>query len=173
MKTKILLTAALALAGTTAQARPVYDEAEVLDSRPVYRTVEISSPREECWQEDVVRHGYDEGYRSHTPSIVGAVVGGALGNAVGHKKSNRRVGTVVGAVLGGSIGRDLGGRAARDTVVYHDTVEHCRMVESYHQEEKLVGYDVRYRYNGRDYSIRLPRDPGPSLRVKVDIEPVY
>jgi uncharacterized protein YcfJ len=40
------------------------------------------------------------------------------------------------------------------------------------QKEKWVGYDVLYGYNGADYSVRMPRKPGPTVRVRVNIEPV-
>src|SRR5690606_39869425 len=100
--------AALALAAGASHARAIYEHAPVLESTPVYRSVHVSVPREECWMEEVVRYE-DRGHnRSATPGILGAVIGGALGNAVGHNKSNKRVGAVVGAVVGGSVGRDIG-----------------------------------------------------------------
>ena len=45
------------------------------------------------------------------------------------------------------------------------TVQHCRTVASYRDE--IRGYDVVYRYNGRDVHIRLPYDPGPTVRLDV------
>lgn len=169
---KLLTGALLATAAAAAQAETAYESARVLDSIPVYRSVEISTPRQECWQEEVVRHTRRGGYDSHTPDLLGAVIGGAVGNAVGRNKSNKRVGTVVGALLGGSIARDMSRGRRDERVAYYDTVERCRTVQEYREEQKLVGYDVLYRYNGREYSVRLPRDPGPTLRLRVDVEPV-
>ena len=86
-------------------------------------------------------------------------------------KSSQRVGTVVGTMLGGSIARDMvESRYSPD--VRLDTVERCKTDYSYQQEEKLVGYDVLYRYNGADYTVRMPNNPGPSVRVRVSVEPV-
>lgn len=171
-------TFALALFGSavlvslSARAATTYEEADVLSSTPVYHVVEISSPQEECWEEEVVRQ---DTYRreSATPGLLGALIGGALGNAVGHHKSNKRVGTVVGAIIGGSIATDISrANADRRATVYVDTEERCRTVYNTRQEEKLVGYDVRYSYNGSQHTVRMADDPGPTVRVRVDVEPV-
>lgn len=163
-------TALFAAAG--GQAATSYEYAPVLSSTPIYRVVEISTPRQECWQEEVVRQ---QPYRSEsaTPGLLGMVIGGALGNAVGNHKSSQRVGAVVGAVLGGSIARDIArNSAAAGAPVVVDTVERCRTVNAARQEEKLVGYDVSYGYNGSEYTVRMPEDPGQTVRVRVDVEPV-
>jgi uncharacterized protein YcfJ len=172
---KILLGLALTGVAGPAFSDSSYDEAFVIDSYPVYKTIEISTPERQCWTEEVARtEHYDRGgSRSRTPDLLGAVIGGAIGNELGHKKSNQRVGAVVGALLGGSIARDMTNRNNRETVTYFDTVERCEVVNRYHQEEKLVGYDVTYSYNGREYSVRMPRDPGATIRLKVDVTPIY
>lgn len=146
-----------------------YYEADVLQSTPIYRTVETSTPREECWMEDVVRESRPQ-YRSRTPNILGAVIGGAIGNAVGHNKSNQRVGAVVGAVLGASVASDIS--RSRNSSVRYVTVERCETVYDRYQEDKLVGYDVVYRYNSQEYTVRTQRDPGATIRVRVNVEPV-
>lgn len=147
-----------------------YYEADVLQSTAIYRTVETSTPRQECWLEEVVRESRPQ-YRSNTPNILGAVIGGAIGNAVGHNKSNQRVGAVVGAVLGASVARDIS-HANRSSNLYYDTVERCETVYDSYLEERLVGYDVVYSYNNREYTVRTQRDPGATIRVRVNVEPV-
>ena len=164
----MVLTVALPL-----QAATTYEDARVLSSTPIYRVVESSIPQRECWEEEVVRHEPSRHYDSATPGLFGMLIGGALGNAVGHHKSSQRVGAVVGAVLGGSIARDISrANADRRDPVYVDIQERCRT--NYHtvQEEKLVGYDVRYSYNGAQHTVRMPEDPGSSVRIRVDVEPV-
>ncbi|MEX2367662.1 MAG: glycine zipper 2TM domain-containing protein, partial [Pseudohongiellaceae bacterium] len=146
--------------------------AQVIQSIPVYRSVDVRTPQQQCWQEEVVRRDRRNDYRSGTPGLLGAVIGGAIGNAVGHNKSNKRVGAVVGAILGGSVGRDISNQNRAGGTVYHDTVERCETVYSHREEQKLVGYDVYYGYNGQEYSVRLPRNPGATLRVRVNVEPV-
>jgi uncharacterized protein YcfJ len=149
-----------------------FDYAEVIESTPIYRTVEVSVPREECWTEEVVsqRRAHSQ---SSTPAILGTIIGGALGNAVGHDKSNKRVGTVVGAVLGHSIGRDIVAATSRGRVTQVETVRQCETVYDHHDEERLLGYQVRYRYHDKDYSVRMDDDPGEFVRVRVDVQPVF
>src|SRR5690606_31379955 len=127
---------------------------------------------QQCWEEEVVRQTPRRG-ESMTPNLIGALIGGALGNAVGHNKSNKRVGTVVGAVIGGSIGGDIGRANRQDDGYYVDTQQRCRTVYASVQEEKLVGYDVSYRYNGVLHTVRMPQDPGATVRVRIDVEPVF
>ena len=166
-----ILTSLMAVGSVpAASAATSYYEAAVLESTAIYRTVEMQTPREECWLEEVVRESRPQ-YRSGTPNILGAVIGGAIGNAVGHNKSNQRVGAVVGAVLGASVARDIQ-HANRSRDVYYETVERCETVYDSYLEERLVGYDVLYSYNNREYTVRTQRDPGATIRVRVNVEPV-
>ena len=38
--------------------------------------------------------------------------------------------------------------------------------------EVPVGYEVRYRYGGREFVTQMPFDPGRRVRVAVDIRPI-
>jgi len=171
--------ARLAIAGSAATllASPVlaetrFEYADVIESTPVYRTVEVTVPREEFWNEEVASHRRARP-ESRTPALLGTIIGGALGNAVGHGKSNKRVGTVVGAVLGLSIGRDIVAANSHGRVTEYETVRQCETIYDYHEEERLIGYQVRYRYNNEDYSVRMDNDPGQQVRVRVDVQPVF
>jgi uncharacterized protein YcfJ len=37
--------------------------------------------------------------------------------------------------------------------------------------ERIVAYDVTYEYNGRQFSLRMPYDPGEQMPVNVDVRP--
>jgi len=154
-----------------ALAQTQYVYADVLQSRPVYQSVTVSAPREECWQEQVrVKDSHRS--QSRTPVLVTTLLGGALGNAVGNNSSSRKVGAVVGAVLGHSVGRDIVAANRRHQPARHQTVQQCELVDEYYDEERLVGYQVSYRYNGEDFSVRMNDDPGERIRLRVQIEPV-
>ena len=169
LMSSVLASPALASSGE----RTTYEYAAVIESRPIYQTVEISIPREECWNEEVVVHRRDRS-SSNTPAILGTIIGGAIGNAVGHGKSNARVGTVVGAVLGHSIGRDIvSANGSRERSRHYETVSQCETVYEYRDEERLVGYDVRYRYNDEEYSVRMDEEPGSQVRIRVNVQPVF
>ncbi len=161
----LLFVPTIAFAGTS------YDYAKVLGVEPIYETVSFAVPHEQCYDERVAVH-HGRGHHSVTAPIFGAIIGGVIGNAVGHHKRNKQVGTVVGALLGGSIGADIARqhRYRHGSVSYH-TEQVCTVVNTYEQEERLVGYRVRYRYAGETYRTRMDRDPGDRLRVRVRVTP--
>jgi uncharacterized protein YcfJ len=164
----------LILAPSLTFAAGTYDRARVVGVEAVYETVSYEVPVKECRMEQVAyRHG-PEHRASATGPILGAIIGGALGNAVGHKKRNKQVGTAVGALLGGSIGADIArqNRYHRGASVEYRNEQVCNTVSEYRSEEQLLGYDVRYRYAGKTYQTRMPRDPGDSIRVRVHVSPV-
>jgi uncharacterized protein YcfJ len=147
-------------------ARLVY--ADVLRVDPLYETVRVNEPREECYDAEVTRQsGRYENTTAGT--IVGALVGGALGNQVG-KGDGRKAATIAGAVIGGAVGReaDASNNPSRSS---RGVETRCRVVESGYDERRIVGYDVEYRYRGEVFYSRLGYDPGEKLRVRVSVEP--
>ena len=158
----VLATATILAAG--AQAASHYDTARVIDVTPVYEKVRYAMPVEECGPQTVRLPEYRA---SGTAQIVGAVIGGALGNAVGHKKRNKQVGTAVGAVLGASIANDIARNSRGDSRVRYGTRNVCQTFTEYRDEDRLLGYDVRYRYAGQTYTARMKRHPGTEIRIRV------
>jgi len=177
MKTRNIIAATLAsvsLVGASTLAQAEYssgtiEEATVLSADPVYRTVRINEPVEQCWDEKVEVPSHS-GQRSHTPLILGAIVGAAVGNEFG-KGRGKDLATVAGAVLGGSIGRDVQANSHRHNsrVVYE---KRCEVVDRYRTEEQLDGYDVTYRYNDQVNTTFTKHDPGPTIKVSVSVVPV-
>lgn len=151
------------------------DFARVTDVNPIYDTVEHRVPRQSCWMESVREQPRRDHRRSSTGTIVGGIIGGALGNAVGHRKRNKQVGAVVGTLLGASIGRDVSRHHGRhlgyDRVSYNQ-VERCETTHTVETQQKIVGYDVDYRYRGQHYSTKMPRHPGKKIRVAVQVSPL-
>lgn len=178
MKTGIIAAIALVTGVSSAafaSGNVSYDYATVVDAQPIVKTIRVSTPREECWQENVV---YRDNYRGRdrgngVGTVLGGVVGGALGNAVGHNKSNKQVGAVVGAVLGATVGHAMASdRPRSDYRESYGSEEVCRVYHDYHEEERIVGYDVRYRYNNETYSTRTSREPGDTIKVRLAISPI-
>ncbi|MCX7071365.1 MAG: glycine zipper 2TM domain-containing protein [Gammaproteobacteria bacterium] len=171
------LLTAVAVLGTSATAQAGRrndntDYADVISSRPIYTDVRVSVPREECYQEKVV---YDDGYRGRDNSGVGAVLGAVVGGVVGNRfgqGSGRAVATAAGAVVGASAGASIGrnnSRGYREPSYGYE--ERCRTIDESRYEQRVDGYDVRYRYHGRIYDTRLPYDPGDRLAVNVNVSP--
>jgi len=155
-----------------------FDKAKVLSAVPIYTTVSVSTPRRECRQVPVKRYGKGHGgkhYKSATPIILGGVVGAAIGNQFGHG-TGKTVGTIAGGILGGSVARDVqyryGNQGHRGHGRGHQTtVTQCETIDEYHNEERIDGYQVKYRYNGRIYQTRTETDPGKRMQVKVSVMP--
>lgn len=178
-RTFVNFALAVALFGTvTAQAGPprgpdgggFFDYADVVHVEPLVRQVRIREPREECWDEEVPV--YRSEYRSATPMILGGILGGVVGHTMG-KGDGKTAATVAGTVLGGSVGRDIGQAHARAPAYDTVTETRCRQVADYREEERVEGYDVTYRYQGAEYTTRMPRDPGERVRVHVSVEPAW
>jgi uncharacterized protein YcfJ len=141
------------------------DYGRVLDARPIYRQVAIEVPHESCRVETIAR----EERRRGGDSFGGTVVGGLVGAAIGHEIGNGRgAATAVGGLIGASIGNDAA-RGSR-SVSYRDQ-EVCR--QSYHTEyeQRIVGYDVSYSYQGRIYQTRTDRHPGDRIALDVAVRP--
>ena len=158
------LVAALMGAAGTAHAGPGYGDdftvrARVVASTPIYET--ISEPRRECWTETV---GYETRSSSNGSggAILGAIAGGLLGSTVG-KGDGRVAAAAVGAATGAVVGDRMGSSPRYETVPQQ--VERCRTTDNFRQV--LAGYDVRYRFQDREYSTRLPYDPGNWVTLNV------
>ena len=148
-----------------------YDYARVVNAEPITKTIRVSTPRQECWNEQV-SHYQQPKPRSATPMIVGAIVGGLLGNEIGHHKDAKRVGVAAGAILGGSIGRDIGRKHAGPGHHYYTDEQVCKTYDDYHEEERITGYHVSYKYHGKLYHTRTAHHPGDRIKVRVSVTPV-
>lgn len=160
-----------------------YDYAKVVEVVPVVETQRVNHPIETCWDERVPRRvqrsGYNNAHKSYTGEIFGAIIGAAVGNQFGRGRG-KKVATAAGAVLGGSVARDIkhGNRHNREYARNHrgqtvyDTVQRCETRDSYVSEERIVGYDVAYKYRGNIFQTQMSEDPGDKIKVRVTVDPV-
>jgi uncharacterized protein YcfJ len=167
----MLILSLLALP-SAATAQQSYETVAVVSAQPVYQLAQIETPQERCVEERIL---VDRARRqsSGTPIIVSTIIGGAIGNAVGNNKSSKRVGAVLGAVLGNSVGRDIARQSQSPDTRHYQIVERCETVFVSHEEERLLGYDVTYLFNGQQYSVRMAQDPGSQMKVRVDVQPIF
>ena len=142
------------------------DAARVIESRPLYSAA--SGAREECWNP---RAGHYEELRAQENTrvgkgaAIGAVTGGILGHQVGSGSGNTAA-TIGGAVLGGVLGHKVEQRNDRDDQPDLDR-SRCRVIGG--NPSDVVGYDVRYELDGREYVARMDHDPGNTLIPGRDI----
>jgi uncharacterized protein YcfJ len=176
----------LALTGTPALAdhayavsrghanQGVYAYARVISAEPIVRYVTVTTPARECWEE--TRY-YTVENRPNTAggTILGAVIGGVVGHQFGSGSGNDAA-TVAGTLIGAAVGGDIAKRRAYSegqygSTQYAEPVQRCETNYRSHQEERIDGYRVVYKYQGQKYATRMPYDPGDRIRVRVDVRP--
>ena len=140
-------------ASYTAQAR-------VVSAVPI-REVAQSAPRQECWTEYSEERG---GGNRAAGALIGGIAGGLIGHQIGSGSGNTAA-TIAGTIGGAAVGNEVARRNSGDP----RAVERCRTVSD--QQDRVVGYDVVYRFQGREFNARLPYDPGPDLPVQVTVAP--
>jgi len=188
----LALLSILGLAATSAFAHE--DFATVISATPIMQRVAV--PTRQCWNEQVAaveerrvrvpgQVEYSEPRaNSGAGTVLGAIIGGVVGHQFGNSTGGRDHGTAAGAVIGGLVGNSIdrdnaeGGvrRVSRDAysverVPVTREVQRCRTNTEY--RDQVAGYDVRYRYGNRDYLTRMDRDPGPTIRVNIEVRPDF
>ncbi len=150
MKKPVLMLAVMAASGLCFSQ----EIGTVISSIPVMQQVAV--PRQVCTTEQVPV----QPAKSGAGALMGAVAGGAIGNSVGDG-SGRTAATVLG-LLGGAI---LGDRIEGAPNSQVQSVQRCSTQNFY--ESRTIGYNVVYEYAGKQYSVQLPNDPGPSIRLQI------
>ena len=148
--------------GDSPRAERYRNAARVIESRPVY---ESANTRQECWNPGA---GHYEELRApeHTDIGKGAAIGAVTGGVIGHQVDSG-TGTAAGAILGGILGHQIERRRDRDEQPDLDR-SRCRVVGD-SGSGSVLGYDVRYEIDGREYVTRMNSDPGSRLIPGRDI----
>jgi uncharacterized protein YcfJ len=149
MKKFVLLSVAVASTGMA-----MADEmGRVISTTPVVQQVAV--PRQVCSNEAVAV----QQPKSGAGAVMGALAGGAAGNAVG-QGGGKAVATMLG-IMGGAI---LGDRIEGGGTSVQN-VQRCTTQTFY--ENRATTYNVVYEYGGKQYSVQLPYDPGPTVRLQI------
>ena len=152
MRQKLITALAVALVGGNAYAASDFvDTAQVVSATPIIERV--SEPHQECDTAPAPQKN-----SNILAPIIGGIVGGLLGHQVGGGRGQTAA-TIVGAAGGAVAGTMVGNRAGAQPA------QRCRTVQS--SRDVVNGYDVVYRYNGRDANVALPYDPGSTIKVGV------
>jgi uncharacterized protein YcfJ len=148
-----------------------YEFARVVRTDPIVRQVRIETPRRECWDE--TRTVTEDPHISE-PAVGGrTLLGGIIGGVIGHQFGSGRgrdAATVAGAAIGAGVGYDSA-RRTYGTRSTDEVVQRCQVRYEDQYEERIEGYRVTYEYNGREYTTRMPYDPGSKIRVRVAVSP--
>ena len=136
------------------------DFADVIAVKEVVETV--VTPHETCENLQVKHQAPVKDEHRIAGSVVGGLAGGLLGSTVGGGKG-KTLATVAGAAAGGYAGNQIQ-KNMQEKDVTTTTERHCKTVNE--KSQKVVGYDVTYRFDGKDGVARTSFKPGSKLPVK-------
>lgn len=134
--------------------------AEVLDVKPIKET--IRTPREECHDEQVTHTRPVKDENRIAGTALGAVLGGVLGNQVGGG-NGKKLATVAGAAAGGYAGNKTQ-QHMQEGDTYTTVEQRCHTVTD--TQQKISGYEVRYKLKGDEGTVRMDHEPGDKIPVK-------
>lgn len=147
-----------AVTGYKTMNKPAF--AEVVSAKEVFETV--LTPQEKCENIQVQHQAPVKDQNRIAGSVVGGVAGGLLGSTIGGG-NGKTLATVAGAAAGGYAGNRVQKNLQEKDVVT-STERRCKTVNL--KTQKLVGYNVAYRFDGKDGVVRTAFKPGPTLPVK-------
>ena len=155
--TRLML--AIGLFGATVAASAA-EYGTVVSATPITAAVPI--PQQECSDQPVVYQRPTSG----AGSLIGAIAGAAVGNSVG-AGAGRALATGIGLLAGSAIGNQV---EANGTPPVESTVRQCRTVTRY--ENRTIGYDVVYEYQGVRRHTQTASDPGDRIALNINVAPV-
>jgi hypothetical protein len=98
--------------------------------------------------------------KSGAGALIGAIAGGAMGNAVGGG-NGKAAATMIGLMGGAILGDQIEGAPQSQ----FQNVQRCGVQNFY--ENRTVAYNVVYEFSGKQYSVQMPQDPGPTIRLQI------
>ncbi len=125
-------------------------------------TEAVFTPREHCEDVQVQHEAPVKDENRIAGTVVGGIAGGLLGSAVGGGKG-KTLATVAGAAAGGYAGNQVQKNMQQRDVVTK-TEHRCKTQNE--KSQKVVGYNVTYRLDGKDGVVRTTFKPGATLPVK-------
>jgi uncharacterized protein YcfJ len=146
-----LLFAALGVAAFGAAAQEV---GNVISTQAVIQQVAV--PRQTCNPVSMPVQGPTTGTGTVLGALAGAGVGNMIGGGTGHAAA-----IIAGTMAGAVIGNNVESNSNRG----YATVPNCVTETTY--ENRTVAYNVTYEYAGRQYTVQMPYDPGPTIRLQV------
>ncbi|MGI9152067.1 MAG: glycine zipper 2TM domain-containing protein [Limnohabitans sp.] len=147
----LLIGLATACGAASVQAQEV---GKVISSTPIIQQVAV--PRQVCNNEQVVT----QGQKSGAGSAMGAIAGGAIGNSMG-QGSGRAAATMLGLFGGAILGDKIEGPGTPEV----RNVQNCSQQMFY--ENRTMAYNVVYEFAGKQYTVQMPQDPGPTVRLQI------
>jgi len=154
----VVVVGAAAVPTYKALTKPTF--ADVVAVKEVNETV--VTPREECQDVQVQKQAPVKDEKRVAGTVIGGVAGGLIGNSIGGG-TGRTVATIAGAAGGAYAGNQVQKNMQKKDIVT-STERRCKTVND--TSQKLLGYDVTYRLEGKEGVLRTSFKPGATLPVK-------
>jgi uncharacterized protein YcfJ len=142
------------MAAFTCASVQAQEVGKVISSTPIIQQVAV--PRQVCNNQQVVT----EGQKSGAGAAMGAIAGGVIGNQIG-KGSGNAIATMAGLFGGAILGDKVEGGGTPDV----RNVQTCSQQMFY--ENRTMAYNVVYEFAGKQYTVQMPQDPGPTVRLQI------
>ncbi len=135
---------------------------QVIEVQPIYQTVSIPEERQVCEQRRSNRYSHSNRNNQNNAgrAILGGIIGGAIGNRFG-SGNGRDASTALGILIGAGVGASKGHQKAR---------HNCYIETNYYEENRFMGYDVTYDFNGSLYHTQVQEHPGDRIRLRVNVD---
>ena len=150
MKKLLLLSAAL----ISCELSMAQELGRVISSTPIVQ--QVGQPRNVCTTEQV----FVQQPKSGAGALMGGITGGVMGNAIGGG-SGKAAATMIGIMGGAILGDNIEGQPMAQT----QNVQRCSTQTFY--ENRTVAYNVVYEFAGKQYSVQMPYDPGPTVQLQI------
>lgn len=149
---KLAFISALVVSTTPVWAQQ--EVAKVISVTPIMQ--QFSVPKQVCTNETVVTGQQKSG----AGALMGGIAGGAMGNAVGGG-NGKAAATLIGLVGGMLVGDAIEGSGTPQT----QNVQRC--TNQYVLENRITSYSVIYEFGGKQYTVQMPNDPGPTIKLQL------
>lgn len=151
-----LISAAVAVAAAAfCGAASATEYGTVVSSKPI--AVQVPIPQRQCSDQPVTVQPPTGGGGAMLGAIAGGVIGHAIGGGAGRAAATG-LGIIAGSVVGDRIEAD-------NTPPATVPVRSCQTVTTY--QNRVIGYDVVYDYNGQRYQATLAQAPGERIALNI------
>lgn len=154
----MVLVGAGAVSGFKALDKP--REAQVVSAKAITETIE--TPTERCADVQVSHQAPVQDEKRVAGTVVGGLAGGLLGSQIGGG-NGKKLATIAGVAAGGYTGNQVQ-KNLQQRDVTTTTERRCKTVNE--KSQKLIGYNVTYRLDGKDMTTRMLTKPGATLLIK-------
>jgi uncharacterized protein YcfJ len=164
-KNTLLVAIGATLMSTAAFAEQV--RVPIINKTPIYASSsEYVGSKRECTtyqtqqQQPGVFNGTGEALKGNGDALFGAILGGVIGNQFGGG-TGKDVMTGLGVIVGSNVGAGTNKKPQPTTTTV------CNDVPQYSEVNRVVGYRVKYRFDGGVYTTKMDKDPGSYITLNI------